>query len=529
MKLFQFFVIIGMVFSGLTGNCINVQGKIVMDSQKIQVLKSNNKVYVRSYFAPGKDVVTSIGIGRNGHINFERAGLMDSKLEMTVDKCRRAATFHYCGDDATPWNLNGTYIGANHGAYDVLELTVAKHGLSKIDLGTGWKDGKGKEFFLIKIVGPDKIWVLSENSGKGDIWRFNKRLFGKELKNANGLKLKVSQKRRAQLIPSCRIQKQAYLVDGVNPLPDNKAVICDFLDVVDVYDIIAPDSVLEKVKKNCGKQVRFNTGELDSVLTNNIRYRFQGRGACTVLHKAKLNRKIRLGYMGFIQTSQLKKGKYQKHHYFIPKTKAFEYKGVKYDFSGFQDYSKRLKDSLSFNEKLKCLVDPDDLPDRWIQLLGNKEKENDKIKYEIGYAVGYSLTDGITRPELRAKNSSRACFLYTSNKTYPSAVDYKIGSLKAGDEFTCLAYRQYFSPFGISAKSSSSYLHKQGDSWMLYLHYQQPVAEDVVKLPGKLTGKRITVVENTPGVKVLSGLSIPQEGLRLISEKKRGFIVLKID
>jgi hypothetical protein len=497
-----------------------------MDNQKIQVLKKKKNVYIRSYFSPDKDVVIKVGgypTKRNGCINFVRTGLIDKLAPMTEQACMKARSIHNCGDDATPWNFNGTYIGANHGCYAAVELTIQKHGLTPADIGSEWHDSSGKKFFLIKIIDPNKIWLLSENTGKGDIWRFNTKFAGNELKNASGGALKISKQICTQIIPASRILKQSYLIDGKTPLPDDKPVSCSFLDIIDDYDIIAPDSLLEKIRKNQGKNVRFNTKDLDSVITMNIRYRFQPRGACTILSDAKLNREIRIGYAGFIQTVMLAKGGYKTHEYHIPKTKPFEYRGVKYDFSGFQDFSQRLKHPVVIGRNAKFLVDPNDPPDRWIQFLGNGKER------EVGYVVGYSLLDGITRPQKRVKNVNSVCFIHVSNKTYPYAIDSAVGkTIPAGTEFSCLAYRQYFSPSDLSSKASSSYLHKQKDAWLLYLHYHQPVAEDLIKLPGDLNKKQVSVVEKSAGIKLLSKPELTPDGIRISSEKPRGYIVLKI-
>ncbi len=511
----------------LTGICGILTANAKRDESKVQVLKNKNDVYIRSYFSPARDVVVRVATGRNGHINFRSAGLVDSDAPMDLRTCRRPQIIHNCGDDATPWNFNNTYIGGNHGCSDAFEITSKEHGLTNTELGTEWTDGKGRKFYLIKIIDPDRVWALSENIGKGDIWNFHRRIFGKELKNKSGRKLRIDASKRTQIIPACRILKQAYLIDGKTPLPDGKAVTCDFIDIVDVYDIIAPDSLLEKIKKNPGKKVKFNTKGLDSVMTNDILYRFQPRGVCTVLHNSKANRKIKLGYMGFIQTAKLYQGKFDTHEYHIPKSVPFENNGIKYDFSGFQDYSKKLPEPLYFNRESKMISDPENLPDRWIQFLGNKE--NGKPVRKVGYAAGYSLIEGITRPEIRAKNVIRACFLYTSSKTYPSAIDKRINPVKAGQMFRCLAYRQYFDPSGLSKKASSSYLHKEGDSWVLYLHYHQPASQDIIKLPEQLTGKKISVVEKTPKVKLLSGNKVAKSGIKVSSPDARGYIVLKVD
>ncbi len=210
--------------------------------------------------------------------------------------------------------------------------------------------------------------------------------------------MKFEENKGVQITPACRIEKQQYLVNGKTALEDGKVTSCDFLDIVDEYDIIAPDSLLDSIRNNPGKEPKFTAKNLDSMVTEHIVYRFQPMGACTVEHKSKANRNFNLGYMGFIQSAPLTKGSFDTHEYYIPKTVPFELKGRKYDFANFADYSQKLPNELLFGE--------------------NKNGAN---VHRIGYVIGYSLIEGITRPETRSKNCKTPLYLYVSNKTYPQS------------------------------------------------------------------------------------------------------------
>lgn len=66
----------------------------------------------------------------------------------------------------------------------------------------------------------------------------------------------------AQLYPSVRILRQESLADGKIPLKERDYVKCDFLNMVEKYEIIAPESVLEHVRKNAGKEIASNDSRL---------------------------------------------------------------------------------------------------------------------------------------------------------------------------------------------------------------------------------------------------------------------------
>lgn len=69
-------------------------------------------------------------------------------------------TLHTCGDDAAPYRLNDTTLGANHG-YARTKLTSASHGKTFLDVGSVWVDGASKQWVLVVI---DSTGVLSFTS-----------------------------------------------------------------------------------------------------------------------------------------------------------------------------------------------------------------------------------------------------------------------------------------------------------------------------------------------------------------------------
>ncbi len=516
LKCFLISLVFG-IFSFSCGYAVDIQ-------EKLTVMKKGDVVYVRSYFSPENDIVISVIKGTNRQITFANAGLVSSGSAFDDGAMENLVKFHTCGDDSTAWCLNGTNIGANHGCSDGHEITVKNHGLTVSDVGSEWLDEAGKKFYILKIANQDKFWLLSENESKDEIWKFNKTVQGKSIKNSSdGRILKFEEVKIVQITPACRITEQKYLVNGKEPLNDGRAMPCEFLDIVEAYDIIAPDSLLDSARKNKGKPLNFTDSSLDSVITNKITYRFLPMGACTVEHKSKANSRFNLSSMGFIQTAALMKGEEDSLSYYIPKTLSFETNGVRFDFKSIQEYPTKPAVPLSFSGGHKNIEDPANPPDRIIQLLDKKGKG------KIGFAIGYSLTEGMTLPEERIKNNNNSIYIHTTSKIYPYAVDSKMGVIPAGKEFYCLAYRQYFNPSAYK-NATSVYWHKEGDSYMLYADYHKSVDKDTIRLPGYLAGKKITVVEQTSSVKLLTEDKVPADGLRLSVEKEAyGYIVLKLN
>jgi hypothetical protein len=147
---------------------------------------------------------------------------------------------------------------------------------------------------------------------------------------------------------------------------------------------------------------------------------------------------------------------------------------------------------------------------------------------EVGFALGYSLTQGLTVPAQRAANAGQALMLYTSSKTYPTAVDMKMGQpIKAGATFDCLAYRQYFWP-GAHPSATCYYWHPEGDETVVYVDYHHAVDHDVLPVPPELTGRGLRVVEKTPSVTLHTAQSVPAEGLTVSVNGDYGSLVVAV-
>ncbi|MBM4046902.1 MAG: hypothetical protein FJ279_17495, partial [Planctomycetes bacterium] len=265
---------------------------------QLRVVKHGGNLFIRSAFSPQDDLVVRVGKGSNGQVNFSNTALVAASAGMGEKDLSGGRVIHGCGDDSTPWNINGTYIGANHGCSDVRELTCNNHGRKPSDLGSEWEDDAGAKFYLIKILDDNRLWFLPRNLGKGGIWQFRTVISGSSLKSkARGAALTFSDNRMAQLRPACRIKKQEYLLDGKTPLKDGEPASCDHLDVVEEYGIINPASLLDDIIRHPGQERDFAADHLAAVIHNHIVYRFHPNGATVIYYTAKALQEFRIGYM----------------------------------------------------------------------------------------------------------------------------------------------------------------------------------------------------------------------------------------
>lgn len=493
----------------------------------LRAVRYGEQVFIRSPFSAADDLVIRIGKGANGQVNFAGTYLVQTSAGMGDAELSGGRLIHGCGDDATPWNLNGTYIGANHGCSDAREVLSVGHGRTTADLGTVWKDGAGAEFVLLKIQDADKLWFLSVNLSDTAVWRFTKTVTGPALTRADGQTIPFTDAHMVQLRPACRITRQDYLIDGQTPLGDGEPVTCEFLDIVEDYDIVNPGSLVRDMMDHPGEQRSFVADQLEATVSNSITYRFHPNGACVIDYRAMARQEFNLGYMGFIQSAKLTAGtNYTTHEYFIPKTVPFTQDSIAYDFHSGQDYRTAPPSALYFSVDKQNVEDPGALPERFIQLLGHEE--DGRVVNDVGYALGYSLVTGITAPETRAANCGRALFLYTSAKSYPAAIDAKMGNpIPAGTEFFCRAYRCYFNP-GAQPNATFAYWYRDGDDIIVCADYHRAVEHDVLVLPPECVGRAVAAVEKTPSVMLLTGDTVTDGGVAVSVNGEYGSVVLRV-
>lgn len=490
-----------------------------------RVEKDGDNVFIRCVFSIDKDLQHHVGKGINKQIAFKSTILVTADTNGIVQAT--GDVIHGISDDCTPWSINGTFIGANHGCSDVRELTCPGHGKTESDLGSEWQDGAGTKFYIIKIVDDNRVWVLSENKGSNDIWKFVTTIAGSALTNTSAPDVfKFSSNIMAQLTPACRIRKQEYLSDGKTALPEKKAVACNYLDIVEEYDIINPASLLAKIRQSPGKAHSFVGAGLEGVIHNSIIYRFLPNGAIVIYHTSTALQDFKITGMGFIQSAKMNTGHYQAHEYYIPKTKPFCLGGINYNFLALQDFKPPVPIPVVFQASAGTLADEQALPDRFIQLLG--DRASGKFSGQVGFALGYSPISGVTKSGERSRNTNCGGSIYKTSKSYPCAIDAKIGAIvRAGTVFNCVAYRVYFDPQRYP-KATCVYWYKENNDYLVYLDYHQNVDNEVVVLPPAMTGKRISIVEKTPSLTLTAGKMVPEKGIILSVTDNYGYAVLRI-
>ena len=484
---------------------------------------NESSAWIRCAFSREQDIVLNFRRRpvENFVINSYDTRLIDRAVKLTVETVSQGELVHTNGDDATPWHINGTYIGGNHGCTSVIEITVADDALSVRDIGSAWKDESGATFYLIDVPAPGLGRLLSENLATYPFWKFTAQLTGTTLTRVgDGPQLAVSKSTLTQLWPCARLKEQKFLANGKTPLQADKVIECEFLDIIEEYDIINPASVLAEVIRHPGVRPNFTAAHLDGVINNKLVYRISPNASVVLSHQAVALQPFNLEFMGFIQQAVLQKPAGHRLRYYIPKTAPFQLDGADYDFQAIQPFDEPPKAELRFSGEARGL------PDRFVQFLASDDSE--KTKNRLGFAFGYSPTNGLTALDNPAWRRHSAGFIYTSAKTYPFALDETTPHpVPAGTRFDCVAYRQYFDP-SRQDKATCVFWHQEGDKTIVHVDYHRPVNGDTVRLPPAWAGRPFRVVEKTDSITIDAPARLRPEGLKITCGSDYGSATLEV-
>ncbi|MCA0388460.1 MAG: hypothetical protein LCH52_08195 [Bacteroidetes bacterium] len=478
---------------------------------KIRVLKSGTNIYVRSHFNETKDVVIQYGIngaGTNENIGIQNTYLIDKAAADTTTAYTAGTIIHSAGDDICPWYTQNTgYIGANHG-FNTAKVTVASHDKTTADVGSLWTDGV-RQWYLADIINSTSLHFSCKTSGSP--WTATSSITGSTLTHVSGATntstVTITAQELLQAEPITLNRDKKYLLDGKYDLTDGVVGYADFFDIVDLYDMVDPSTII------ISYPVNWSNGS--AWVRNKITYRFGNYGSTVVNYTAEILRPLNLGYMGFIQSAKMTKGSYDKVFAYMPKVLT----NNGYDLKAIIDFTSNPSVPLNYTDTyLESASNP---PDRLIEFLG----DNDGTK-RVGYAHGYNIVYGHGKSASRDANNANQWNIHTSSKSYPHCID-NLGNISAGTVFQVIAYRQYFDP-QLYPNTTCVYHHKVGNNDMVYIDIHQNVTNLKIQLPSFLTGKAITLVEKNSDLTLVTDELVTSDGVIVTVTNNYGYAVLKL-
>lgn len=507
----------------------------------VTVYRKGHDFFVRSKYSNEYDLVIRVKRGCN-----ESACLLAPSLPLS--ECDKKGIVLHAGGDEYPANAPmGRYgtLSGNHGSIFTRILTIPDHNMSEEDIGGILTDkGSKKKFVIMGIVDNNNILIHSPGrkntiapafakpSGKG--------LYYKEKR------LLVKKSSVTQLYPMNRITKWELLADGTTSIPEDKEIKCSFVDFHFTHDVLDPYHVVQSVKNNPGKEAsprwtnkmhmfELHTDELKkkyplyaslpALATFENRLRFDPWGAAVNYRKTTYH--VQLTAVNALEVMMnwrglMAKSTWQK--FYIPKLKKLriphrknKQKIYEYDFSAKADLKPAMP--VSYRITRKDCLDKEDPCDRYIRLAGKRVPQ-------YGAVLGYSLFMGCTA---KGKDQTRddLYFFWHTKKMYPYA--YKLKNVKPGTVMETVAYKQFFNPQK-EKDATSFYYHFQGESLIVYADFHKSLKNKLLSLPRCAAGRKITVLEKTPGLTLLTQEAIGDDAaFRINTTTGNNYIVLKLD
>ena len=470
--------------------------RFALNADEIALARRDGKLFLRTRFSDTDDLVTELLIGRNGQFEFGQSRRIPAGLGVTSDNMLTGTQVYAAVDESTPVMTTYGNIAANHGALTALTITVKAHGFTVADIGKAKLLSRNRNYYILQIIDQNTLLVMSENIGQNKIGYFDRTTMRTEFEY-NGKKYQISNLIHTQLYPNVRITKQELKIDG-KALPEGefiirgKKLVCD-----ETYEVISPASLLDNVLKNPGKTPNLVAPELKGALELNNVYTFTPDGTAYIQQKYRFLEKTALRQLGLVQTQIIGiPSRNPFREYIIPKAKSFKQDNKIYDFSKGVDTTQKLP-RIYFSPA--NIANPANLPERFIQSAGRNDAKLGKIR-ETGLVIGYSLTTGASRPEIRKNTAAKMpIWINITQKSYPYVI-YSQGGIiyEPGTTIECSGYRKFFDPNKFGNKAYASYTITENGQKLLYMHFSEACTVDI---PANFT----EIVEKSPGITISNG------------------------
>lgn len=489
--------------------------KVTLDSTQ-----SHGDVAVRTRFNDSFDLVTLYKAltpgGENRIVNFAGMRLItlnQSPFDTNIN-------LGSAGDDATPINVNGSYIGGNHGHLKAVNVVMQNHGKTFADIGSEWVDSYYK-WYLLKIVNENTLLMISQNIGN-DIYDFrpypNQAYLTHVSGAVNTADIVIDSRTTTQLTPAIANRVAKIFVDDKEVTANGTYTAYKYVDIVNDYDIINPSTVAQALIENRppgGYTENPDLGIGQTLIHYSVVYRTLPDGTITIYSNLMNYLQLNLDYWGVIQHSLPEinafGGSLEKY---IPKTLPITKSSNVYEFRTPRDMTTMPN---QINITSEYWENPTSPPDRTIDLLKDAEGV-----YKAGFAVGYlPIADGAGT--IRAQNVNDALMIYTSKKSYPRLYN-GINPFPAESVMEAIAYRKWYPIEG----ENSCYVVENGNDAYVYLDYFSE-CEEYLNLDKKYMGRKIEIVEKSNNVSIFGTIVTNRLRIKVsASTPMYGYVVLKL-
>lgn len=434
-----------------------------------------------------------------------------SRVFNWISTALNGLALHTCGDDAAPYRINGTTLGANHG-YSRTILTMTAHGKTFIDVGSIWSTG-GKEWVIVSIDSVNTLAVTArtDNTAISATSGTLTHVSGA----TNTASINWTAALATQWYPMLKNHKVSVTADG-KPIDPTSTTPINFnqLSVNQSYELMTKTAIVEWLIARTKTNVDLTEYAAASNVSVSMNYVFDKYGNCTFSTDFLALDTVSLSAISapimFQQTARLQPVLDGNVLYYMPNALSLTHEGTTYDFANKANVS-TFAPTTRLNMTLDRVTTGKDL-NRVVQLTNN-----------WGYASGF-LPILVASPTNRRTLAANKFLQLNDNeaKIYFSALDNGTLTLNAGDYYSAICYRNYFKR---PAERTDNYgvTSKQGDFYFVDYH---AATVDRVSLPPEFAGRAFTVFDKSDTVTVLSQMATSSIAIKTTGA---GYAVLKFN
>lgn len=376
------------------------------------------------------------------------------------------------GDDVAPMHVQNTTIGANHAQpYNI--ATINAHGKDNTAIGTEWTHTNGTKYYIMRIVNGNQIAFLSENKGTPENQSFVSIPVGTITNGSQSMT--ITAVTGSQLYPSVFNVTQKVMQNGVTEITEAQNFGCDFVDVVEEYDIVNTAEVLDNIIARAGQSGDPVFTSTPMIHVENI-YRFLLNLSVVVITNVVSNQTVKLSDIMFTQAIPV--GVPASTKYYVPNSLPV---------SGY-DFRKPL--TVNWSTSVPSIyfasanwADANNPVNRIVQLAP-----------AVGFAIGFLKAAGVGK-DLKTYTGQTFELRNNTGKVYPHGVDSiaQGDTLTPGEMFTAVMYRCFFDVTQ-PANRLSMYNCTFNGSEYVFVDYSGTTLDHVI-VNAELDGKTIEVVE----------------------------------
>jgi hypothetical protein len=474
-----------------------------------RVSKSGENFDIRTSFDSVKDIV--ISTVRNGSSN--SAFTLNQTYLVNKNQAKlQGEAIHNAGDDIAPIRTFST-VGANHGYFNILGVTMTSHGKAVVDLGSKWTDGV-TTYTLLQISGNNLYFgcpytvtdgIVSSNY-IAPIANLT-HVSGATSTSAVNITTLIS---NPQLYPAINKRSVKYILDG-SEITSNGIFYGNEFVIRESYNIMDYKALLDYAQTNIG--VSYANDNVEGVVRVAIDYVFGTGGSTVIHHNYRALKKHSILHCGFMQSAVMSLTGHKVERYMpnvLPKS------GV--DF-------KSPVDLTTYNQSLiyttADLIDPAIPPNRTVDWLKDTTSGARKAGFTVGYIVDKSSSKNSDRI---ANSAARLWDMRNSLKNYPNAIQGK--TYNVGDYLNFIAYRNYLSPNVVPSDATNFNIIKDKKDTYVYIDYHTSVSFKNIHLDEHI-GKTITVIEKSVDFTLHNDI-VDADGVLFSVANNYGYAILKL-